>query len=95
MTARRAQPTELISTPIPDLFTSAAEAPDKDAAALSEALAPPAGCSGVEEQAGSDLFDVVWPHIEQVLATPQSDHAVAGCVEHPAGASAGMAASRA
>ena len=69
--------------PVPDLFTSAAEAPREDAAALSEALAPPVGSESadVEEQAGgSDLFDVVWPHIEQVLATPQSDHAVAAAL---------------
>lgn len=83
MTARRPQTTEGIPTPDPDLFTSAAEAPREDAAALSEALAPSAGDEGSDAEkpaGGSDLFDVVWPHIEQVLATPQSEHAVAAAL---------------
>ena len=65
---------------VPDLFTSVADASARDAPAGSEALAAEKGDErqDTEQEAGSsDLFHVVWPHIEQVLATPQSDQAVA------------------
>jgi predicted Rossmann fold nucleotide-binding protein DprA/Smf involved in DNA uptake len=69
----------------PDLFTSAADAPapTPDSPAPSEGLVAgdAAETPGAQEKAGgADLFNVVWPHIEQVLATPQSDQAVAAAL---------------
>jgi len=82
--APRPQPAERAPSPTPDLFTSVSQAPGQNAAAPSEELASAdaIGSSGAEEQGGgSDLFDVVWPHIEHVLATPQSDQAVAAALK--------------
>lgn len=68
---------------VPDLFTLAADAPARDASAGSVAASADIGdeCQESEQESGgSDLFHVVWPHIEQVLTTPQSDQAVAAAL---------------
>jgi predicted Rossmann fold nucleotide-binding protein DprA/Smf involved in DNA uptake len=68
---------------VPDLFTSGADAPARGAAEGSNALVAEKGGKrqNTEYESGtSDLFPVVWPHIEQVLATPQSDQAVASAL---------------
>lgn len=77
------QSAERTADPVPDLFASAAEPPAQDAPASAEELV--AGAGGEREVApseagGSDLFHVVWPHIEQVLVTPQTDQAVAAAL---------------
>lgn len=67
----------------PDLFTPLADAPAQNAPAGSVARTDESGDERREteqEAGGSDLFHVVWPHIEQVLATPQSDQAVAAAL---------------
>lgn len=66
----------------PDLFTSAAEAPERDAPAPTEAVVDEVGSESAHaaEDAGGAAFHVVWPLIEQVLETPQSDQAVAAAL---------------
>jgi predicted Rossmann fold nucleotide-binding protein DprA/Smf involved in DNA uptake len=68
---------------VPDLFTTVAvvepmeEAASGAKADLSEV---PASIKEASPVAASDLFEVVWPHIEGVLATPRSDHEVAAAL---------------
>jgi hypothetical protein len=64
----------------PDLFTSAPEAANAPADPPEEASdAADAGGSPAlpAKPGGLDLFAVVWPHLERVLATPRSDQEVA------------------
>jgi predicted Rossmann fold nucleotide-binding protein DprA/Smf involved in DNA uptake len=67
----------------PDLFASPADVPPHETVAHPVALVASNGAaapSAEDETVGSDLFDVVWPHIEQVLATPKSDQAIAAAL---------------
>lgn len=67
----------------PDLFSTAAEAPGRDVSAGEEAVVDEVGSEAADaaEDAGGSAFHVIWPLIEQVLETPQSDQAVAAALD--------------